>query len=86
MTPWPITQAQWRVLLAAYETMRPVNHAEMKLVEPLRALRFVHFSAWIAKRYEDPAFKRAFPQFGTDRYWMEQMQDLRDQLAFIQYQ
>lgn len=77
-------KAQWRTLLAAYETMRPFNHAEMKLVEPLRALRFVHFSAWIHKRFKDPAFQRAFSHFGTMQYWQEQLQDLREQLALIQ--
>jgi len=78
------SQAQWRVLLEAYETMRPFNHAELKLVEPLRALRFVHFSAWIAKRYEDPAFQRSFPDFGSQQYWQIQTQDLREQLGIIQ--
>jgi Ser/Thr protein kinase RdoA (MazF antagonist) len=78
------SQAQWRVLLEAYETMRPFNHFEKKLVEPLRALRFVHFSAWISKRFKDPAFQRAFSHYGTMQYWQEQLQDLREQLALIQ--
>ena len=69
------------VLLAAYETMRPFDRAQLRLIEPLRALRFVHFAAWIGKRWQDPAFPRAFPQFGSPKYWQEQVADLNDQLA-----
>jgi Ser/Thr protein kinase RdoA (MazF antagonist) len=54
------------------------------LIDPLRALRVVHFSAWIARRREDPAFKRVFPDFGTDRYWFEEMEVLAEQLARIE--
>jgi len=75
---------QRTVLLDAYETMRPFDHGELRLIEPLRALRFVHFSAWIGRRWQDPAFPRAFPQFGTPRYWQEQVQDLREQWQIIQ--
>ncbi len=60
-------------MLDAYASMRSFNRETVRLVEPLRALRMIHFSAWIAKRYEDPAFKRAFPDFGSERYWREQM-------------
>src|SRR5690606_26570472 len=66
---------QWDLLLDAYETMGSFHRSTVRLVEPLRALRFVHFAAWIGKRWEDPAFPRAFPHYGTDRYWMEQLQD-----------
>ncbi len=51
--------------------------------KPLRALRFVHFSAWIARRWQDPAFQRAFPHFSSPAYWNEQLSDLRDQLSVI---
>lgn len=74
---------QLDVLLDAYETMRPFNRATLRLIEPLRALRFVHFSAWIGRRWQDPAFPRAFPHFGTAKYWTDQLQDLREQLALI---
>lgn len=71
-------------LLEAYEQMRPFPRETLRLVEPLRALRFVHFSAWIAKRWEDPAFPRVFEQFGTPRYWEEQLRDIEEQLRLVQ--
>jgi Ser/Thr protein kinase RdoA (MazF antagonist) len=76
-------QRQLRILLAAYEEMGTFNRETLKLIEPLRALRFVHFSAWIARRWQDPAFPRAFPHFGSTRYWQEQLVDLREQKAYI---
>ncbi len=71
------------ILLEAYETMRPFPREQLKLVESLRTLRFIHFSAWISKRWEDPAFKLHFPQFSEHHYWEIQIQDLRTQLALI---
>ncbi len=71
------------ILLEAYETMRPFNYGELKLVESLRSLRFIHFSAWIAKRWEDPAFQSAFPHFSERQYWEVQVNDLRTQLILI---
>jgi Ser/Thr protein kinase RdoA (MazF antagonist) len=76
-------QAQLATMLEAYDTMRPFNRLDLRLVEPLRALRFVHFSAWIGRRWQDPAFPRAFPHYGTPRYWQEQLADLREQLSLI---
>jgi Ser/Thr protein kinase RdoA (MazF antagonist) len=75
----------WDALLRGYETMHEFDDASLKLVEPLRALRMVHFSAWIAKRWEDPAFKRAFGTFGSDRYWQEQLNALGEQKSLIQH-
>jgi Ser/Thr protein kinase RdoA (MazF antagonist) len=57
----------------------------MQLIEPLRALRMIHFSAWIARRWEDSAFKMAFPAFGTEHYWQEQIEGLALQLEKVQY-
>jgi len=75
---------QRNTLLNAYRQMRDFDIKELKLVEALRALRFIHFSAWIAKRYEDPSFQRMFPDFGTDLYWQTQVLDLQEQLKLIQ--
>lgn len=72
------------ILLAGYEQMRPFDRGSLRLIEPLRALRFVHFAAWIARRWEDPAFPRAFPHFGSQEYWRGQLVDLQEQLALIQ--
>jgi len=77
-------RALWDALLRGYETMHEFDDATLKLVEPLRALRMIHFSAWIAKRWEDPAFKRAFGSFGQERYWQDQLAALREQLSLIE--
>ena len=69
---------QREILLAAYEAMREFDHAELELIEPLRALRYVHFSAWTAKRWQDPAFPKAFPHFTDRNYWRDQLLDLRE--------
>lgn len=70
-------------LLRAYEQMREFDWESLELIEPLRALRMVHFSAWIGKRWEDPAFKRAFVEYGTVKYWNEQLSLLEEQLGII---
>jgi Ser/Thr protein kinase RdoA (MazF antagonist) len=67
------------ILLEAYQTMREFNPRELKLIEPLRTLRYIHFSAWMAKRWDDPAFKVAFPHFEDSQYWDIQLGDLRQQ-------
>ena len=74
---------QWEYLLEGYEEMRVFNRSTLRLVEPLRALRFVHYTAWIARRWKDPAFPLAFPQFGTYQYWSDETDDLETQLRLI---
>ncbi len=69
-----------RLLLEGYESIRDFDDTQLHLIEPLRTLRMVQHSAWIARRWEDPAFPRAFPHFGTAAYWSEQTAQLRDQL------
>jgi Ser/Thr protein kinase RdoA (MazF antagonist) len=49
-------------------------------MEPLRSLRMLRYSAWLAERWSDPAFPRAFPDFGTPAYWSQQVTQLREQL------
>ena len=70
-------------LLEGYEQLREFDRSSLRLIEPLRALRFIHFTAWVARRWDDPAFKRVFIDFGTDRYWYEQVTALQEQLARI---
>ncbi len=79
-------QIQRNILLEAYESMGSFDYKSLNLIEPLRTLRYIHFSAWIAKRWEDPAFKQSFPHFGTENYWAEQVSDLRNQINIIQNQ
>ncbi len=75
-----------QVLLEAYEEIRPFDRRSLILMEPLRALRIIYFAAWIARRREDGAFKLAFPHFGTERYWQEQIEILSSQLERIERQ
>ncbi len=77
------SRMQLEMLIEGYEMMRPFDRATLKLIEPLRALRFVHFSAWIARRWQDGAFPKAFPSFGTESYWRIQLADLQEQLSLI---
>lgn len=71
-------------LLEGYEAFRPFDRSQLRLLEPLRALRMMHYSAWIARRWEDPAFPQAFPLFGTSRYWEEEIQALQEILALME--
>lgn len=77
------TKIQRELFLEAYETLNDFNYGTLKLIEPLRSLRFIHFSAWIGKRFEDESFKRNFSHYGTPEYWQGQIADIRDQLEFI---
>lgn len=76
-------QRKLQLVLNAYEMMRPFDRSTLKLIEPLRALRFVHFAAWIGKRWEDPSFPRAFPQYGTPHWWASQTRDLEEQVSLL---
>lgn len=71
-------------ILEAYELMGDFPHHSLKLVEPLRTMRFIHFYAWIGKRYQDPAFQQQFPQFREQTYFETALNDLRMQYAKIQ--
>ncbi len=73
-------------LIDSYATMRDFNYEEIRLTETLRALRMINYSAWIAKRFDDPAFKNAFPFFESPSYWEGQINDLREQTFWISQQ
>ncbi len=68
-------------VLAGYEDFVEFDRRELGLIEPLRTLRLVHYSAWIGRRWDDPAFPAAFPWFGTERYWQDRILELREQIA-----
>jgi Ser/Thr protein kinase RdoA (MazF antagonist) len=70
-------------LLKGYEQFLPFNRREIELIEPLRALRMVHYAGWLARRWHDPAFPKAFPWFAEPRYWEEHHRALEDQLAAV---
>jgi Ser/Thr protein kinase RdoA (MazF antagonist) len=68
-------------LLVGYRVFRSFDDGELALIEPLRTLRMIHHSAWIAERWTDPAFPLAFPWFGSAAYWSQQAAQLREQVA-----
>jgi Ser/Thr protein kinase RdoA (MazF antagonist) len=74
---------QRTALLKSYIDFRDFDPTWLRLIEPLRALRFVHYATWIARRWEDPTFKRTFTHFGTLQYWQKEIQDLREQIGRI---
>ncbi len=76
-------QKQWQDIREGYEQFVELDFIELRLIEPLRALRMVHHAAWIAQRWSDPAFPRAFPWFGGTRYWEGHINDLLEQAAAI---
>jgi Ser/Thr protein kinase RdoA (MazF antagonist) len=75
---------QLSAILDGYEQFRPFDRRELALIEPLRTLRMLHYSAWLARRWDDPAFPIAFPHFGTSAYWHEQVQLLHLQIEAMQ--
>ncbi len=70
-------------LLAGYEDFCEFNPRELHLVEALRTLRLIHYAAWLARRWDDPAFPMAFPWFNTQRYWQDRILELREQIALM---
>jgi Ser/Thr protein kinase RdoA (MazF antagonist) len=71
-------------VLAGYEDFCEFDTRELYLLEALRTLRLIHHSAWIARRWHDPAFPAAFPWFNTQHYWQERILELREQIALMQ--
>jgi Ser/Thr protein kinase RdoA (MazF antagonist) len=71
-------------LLAGYEDFADFDRRELLLIEPLRTLRIMHYAGWLARRWHDPAFPRAFPWFEEPRYWERHVLDLREQMAALQ--
>jgi Ser/Thr protein kinase RdoA (MazF antagonist) len=76
-------RSQLRDLLEGYEQFAEFDRIELALIEPLRALRMMHYAAWLARRWSDPAFPKAFPWFGGPRYWDDHVRELTEQLAAL---
>ena len=76
-------QRQLHAMLEGYESFANFDWRELQLIEPLRTLRILHHSAWLARRWADPAFPAAFPWFGSSAYWAEQTQLLRQQIELM---
>jgi len=71
-------------ILEGYTEFCDFDPIELNLIEPLRAMRLLHYAAWLARRWDDPAFPHNFPWFNTERYWAEHVLSLREQLATLQ--
>ncbi len=74
---------QFRDVLAGYEDFFEFDPRELHLIEALRTLRLIHYSAWLAQRWDDPAFPAAFPWFNTPHYWQDRILELREQIALM---
>ncbi len=70
---------QLRNILEGYQEFADFDYSQIRLIEALRSLRLIHYSAWLARRWHDPAFPHHFPWFNTPRYWEEQLYTLREQ-------
>jgi len=77
-------QAELYALMDGYESLREFDWREWTLVEALRTLRLIHHSAWLARRWSDPAFPAAFPWFGSAIYWQQQTDQLRQQIDLME--
>ena len=75
---------QLGALVDGYEQFREFDRRELALIEPLRTLRLIHYSAWLARRWSDPTFPINFPWFGSSDYWQGQVQMLEEQMEAMQ--
>jgi Ser/Thr protein kinase RdoA (MazF antagonist) len=78
-------QGALHALMDGYETVADFDWREWQLVEPLRTLRLIHHSAWLARRWDDPAFPAAFHWFAQPSYWQQQADQLRQQIELMQH-
>jgi Ser/Thr protein kinase RdoA (MazF antagonist) len=75
---------QFGDILVGYEDFCDFDPRQLHLIEALRTLRLIHYSAWLALRWDDPAFTVAFPWFNTQRYWQDRVLELREQVALME--
>ncbi|WP_018982842.1 serine/threonine protein kinase [Salinimonas chungwhensis] len=75
---------QLDVMVEAYEEFHSLDKRELALIEPLRAMRMIQYMAWLSRRWQDPAFPRAFPWFADDKYWEGQILALKEQMSSLQ--
>ncbi|GAB4062619.1 serine/threonine protein kinase [Uliginosibacterium sediminicola] len=75
---------QLGAVLRGYRQFRDFDLRELQLIEALRTLRLIHYAAWIGRRWLDPAFPRAFPWFGSQRYWQDRILELKEQIAAME--
>ncbi|WP_127347425.1 serine/threonine protein kinase [Pseudidiomarina mangrovi] len=75
---------QFDALISGYEDFCEFDTDQGVLIEPLRTFRIIHYMAWLARRWDDAAFRRAFPWFAEQRYWEQQVLTLKEQFALLQ--
>ena len=73
-----------QLMLDEYEQFSDFDPSELQLIEPLRAMRMIHYMAWLARRWQDGTFQLNFPWFATDKYWEQQCLALKEQLSALQ--
>lgn len=71
------------LLLSGYEQLRRFDRRTLRLIEPLRGLRLIHYAAWVARRFADPIFPLTFPQFPSLQHWASELQALEESLACL---
>jgi Ser/Thr protein kinase RdoA (MazF antagonist) len=76
-------QRQLAAVIEGYREFHDFDPAEVNLIEALRTLRLIHYSGWLAQRWDDPSFPQNFPFFNTQRYWQDQILTLREQAAAL---
>lgn len=76
-------QSQLTDILVGYEDFFDFDARQLHLIEALRTMRLLHYSAWLAQRWDDPAFPAAFPWFNSQRYWQDRILELREQIALM---
>lgn len=77
-------RAEMDLILEGYSQFREFDAKELKLIEPLRAMRMIYFLAWLARQSGDYQFKRNFPEWGSDQFWKNEITDLYKQLQAIE--
>ena len=80
----PRQTAQLAEIVEGYNEFYDFRPRELRLVEALRTLRILHYCAWLARRWDDPAFPHHFPWFNTTQYWGEHILQLREQISALQ--
>jgi Ser/Thr protein kinase RdoA (MazF antagonist) len=76
--------AQLSELAEGYDMFSSFPKKQLPLIETLRTMRIIYHSAWLARRWKDPAFKHSFPWFNTQRYWSDHILTLREQQSALQ--
>ena len=75
---------RYETLMEGYNDFADMPVAQLRFIEPLRTLRMLHYTAWLARRWEDPSFQYHFPWFAESRYWEQEILHLKEQLAMLQ--